>query len=169
MIEFCGEQSTECKLLLAKKKSIKVGLIFSICSIILSIITLIIGILNNKIVYSIILIVILFLLSLSMFLMPKKRIENIKINSKIIINKNIVSMFYSTNFHTNRLPINKHIQKIKKIYDYGICYCIIFNFGDITNAWVCEKKLISKGSITEFENIFKDKIIRKLSKNITNF
>ena len=163
MIEFCGEQSTECKLLLAKKKSLKIGLIFSLCSLVLSIIALIIGILNNKIIYSIILIVILFLLSLSMFLMPKKRIENVKINSKIIIDKNIVSMLYSTNFHTNRLPINKNIQKIKKIYDYGICYCIIFNFGDITNAWVCEKKLISKGSIAEFENIFKDKIIKKNS------
>lgn len=163
MIEFCGKQSTECKLLLAKKKSLKIGLIFSLCSLVLSIIALIIGILNNRIIYSIILIVILFLLSLSMFLMPKKRIENVKINSKIIIDKNIVSMLYSTNFHTNRLPINKNIQKIKKIYDYGICYCIIFNFGDITNAWVCEKKLISKGSIAEFENIFKDKIIKKNS------
>ena len=163
MIEFCGEQSTECKLLLAKKKSLKIGLIFSLCSLVLSIIALIIGILNNRIIYSIILIVILFLLSLSMFLMPKKRIENVKINSKIIIDKNIVSMLYSTNLHTNRLPVNKNIQKIKKIYDYGICYCIIFNFGDITNAWVCEKKLISKGSIAEFENIFKDKIIKKNS------
>lgn len=67
MIEFCGEQSTECKLLLAKKKSLKIGLIFSLCSLVLSIIALIIGILNNRIIYSIILIVILFLLSLSMF------------------------------------------------------------------------------------------------------
>ena len=38
---------------------------------------------------------------------------------------------------------------------------MIFKFGDISNSWVCEKSLITKGSISQFENLFKDKIKKK--------
>ena len=161
MIEFNGEQSEQCKLIIAKEKAKNAGLLFTICSIIISIITIIVGIINSKLIYSLIIILIFVFLTISAFIVPKKQISSIKINSKVNINSDLITMKYSTNFYLNEKTYCKKISNIKYIIDFGICYCMIFKFGDISNSWVCEKSLITKGSISQFENLFKDKIKKK--------
>lgn len=57
--------------------------------------------------------------------------------------------------------IVKSVEKVKAVIDVGEWYYIIFKFGDIGNSWVCQKDLLTKGTIDEFEKIFEGKIVRK--------
>lgn len=91
--------------------------------------------------------------------LPKKRMEQIKrytaVNTRVIIENGIIS------FHNPICDKSKPISKVKKIIDMGEWYYIIFKFGDISNSWICQKDLITIGTIEEFEKIFEGKIIRK--------
>ena len=53
------------------------------------------------------------------------------------------------------------IEDIKKIVDYGDFYRIVFYFPNLNARFICQKDLITQGSIEEFEERFSDKIIRK--------
>lgn len=53
------------------------------------------------------------------------------------------------------------IEDIKKIIDYGDFYRIVFYFPNLNARFICQKDLITQGSIEEFEERFSDKIIRK--------
>lgn len=60
-------------------------------------------------------------------------------------------------------PKIKKISKIKRIEDQGDWYYITFK-GDFTENIICQKNLITQGTIEEFEELFKDKIVRKFKK-----
>ena len=49
---------------------------------------------------------------------------------------------------------------MKKILDCGEVYYIIFRFGDITNAWICQKDNIVNGTIEDFQALFQSKIVQ---------
>ena len=53
------------------------------------------------------------------------------------------------------------IDYINKVVDYGEWYHIIFYFPHNNPFFLCQKDLISEGTIEEFEELFKDKIVRK--------
>ena len=55
----------------------------------------------------------------------------------------------------------KDIQDVKCVYDYGEFYELAFPFGKISEKFICQKDLLSKGSLEEFEALFEDKIVRK--------
>ena len=57
--------------------------------------------------------------------------------------------------------ICRQIADIKKVIDCGNFYYIKFYFPYNYNC-VCQKNLISYGTIEEFEQIFEDKIVRKV-------
>lgn len=51
---------------------------------------------------------------------------------------------------------------VKRIIDYGYFYVFIFYFPNLDKRFICQKDLIVKGTIEEFEQIFEDKIVRKV-------
>lgn len=55
----------------------------------------------------------------------------------------------------------RNLTQVKKVLDCGEVYYIIFRFGDITNAWICQKDNVVSGTIGEFERIFRSKIVRE--------
>ena len=61
---------------------------------------------------------------------------------------------------SDKSRINSDISKVKKVCDYGEYYDIVFPAIYFTSIYVCQKDLLSKGSIEEFENIFSGKIVR---------
>lgn len=63
--------------------------------------------------------------------------------------------------HSNYTQNVYAISKVKKVYDYGRYYYISFYRWDLSKGIVCQRNLISNGTIEDFEKIFKDKIIRK--------
>lgn len=74
-----------------------------------------------------------------------------------ITNDSVSNSYFKKALTTSTKPINA----VKKVIDVGEWYYIIFKFGDIGNSWVCQKDLLTKGTIDEFERLFKDKIVRK--------
>lgn len=61
---------------------------------------------------------------------------------------------------TNKFEEIRYIQDVKIVNDYGDFYELIFPFGKISNNFICQKKLISNGTIEEFESLFSGKIKR---------
>lgn len=51
------------------------------------------------------------------------------------------------------------IKSVKKVVDYGDFYYIQFPFLHLTNEVICQKELLTQGSMEEFEELFKDKLI----------
>ena len=70
--------------------------------------------------------------------------------------------------HNNQIELQsekkierREIKDVKKIIDYGEFYYIFFYFKMQNPYFICQKNLIIKGSIEEFEKIFEGKIERK--------
>ncbi len=57
---------------------------------------------------------------------------------------------------------SKRIDDVKVVYDYGEFYDIVFPFGKVSEKFVCQKSLLAKGSLEEFEGLFEGKIVRKI-------
>ena len=58
---------------------------------------------------------------------------------------------------------SKDILDVKKVLDYGSFYFIKFYF-DGSTLYLCQKDLIVKGTIEEFEELFADRLVRKIRK-----
>lgn len=59
-----------------------------------------------------------------------------------------------------KFDIIESLEYVKAVVDYGDWYDIIFYFPHKSLRFVCEKCLLKQGSISEFENLFADKLIR---------
>lgn len=55
----------------------------------------------------------------------------------------------------------KCIGDVKLVLDYDEFYEIRFPFGKVSEKFICQKNLISKGRIQQFEALFEGKIVRK--------
>ena len=56
------------------------------------------------------------------------------------------------------------IEDSTKVIDYGSFYHILFRFGKASDAFICQKELLTKGTLEEFEALFEGKIERRQSK-----
>ena len=56
---------------------------------------------------------------------------------------------------------SRFISAVNKVYDYGDFYFISFVFGNISEKYVCQKNLLSKGTLDQFEKIFEPKLVKK--------
>lgn len=153
MIEFNGELSEKGKNYIAnssRKISVLVGFFvvtpFALVDVVYAIV---------KHFY----ILLIFLIPLAMviafsFIKPNKKSLSLIMPNRIIIQDEII-ISEGENFHTE-----KEIEEIKKIVDLGDFYRIYFFFPNYDFAFICQKNLITKGSIELFELKFKDLIER---------
>ena len=56
---------------------------------------------------------------------------------------------------------SKLIGDVKTVRDFGEFYDITFPFGNASEKFVCQKSLLSKGTLEAFEALFEGKIIRQ--------
>ena len=56
---------------------------------------------------------------------------------------------------------SKRVDDVKHVYDFGEFYEIVFPFGKMSEKFICQKDLLTKGSLGEFEKLFKGKIQHK--------
>lgn len=58
--------------------------------------------------------------------------------------------------------VSKKIEKVKRVEDYGEFYSLTFPvLGSYSPNFVCQKNLLTKGTLEEFEALFEEKIVRK--------
>lgn len=62
---------------------------------------------------------------------------------------------------TDTYTESKFIDDVKEVRDYGEFYYLIFPFGKISTSFVCQKNLLSNGTLEEFEALFEGKVVRK--------
>lgn len=82
----------------------------------------------------------------------EKQNNNLK---KVFINEDIITSVSDSSIISNR------ITDVKEVQDYGEFYYIVFPCRFITSIFVCQKELLSSGTIEDFEALFEGKIMRK--------
>lgn len=55
---------------------------------------------------------------------------------------------------------SKSINDVSIVRDHGEFYELVFPIGKISEKFICQKNLLAKGTIEEFEALFGDKIVR---------
>lgn len=56
----------------------------------------------------------------------------------------------------------RNMGDVKEVRDYGDFYELVFPFGKVSDKFICQKDLLTKGTIEEFESLFEGKIVRKV-------
>lgn len=155
MVEFCGELSDSCKSYVQKSMTKVASFAALITLVVLSIPIIIVTILWHWIVILFLLIPILALIFTSI---PKlnspMKVLNLYLPQKMAIQNGII------NIECKKLTQSRPMSAVKKVVDLGEWYQIIFYFPQKSLYFVCQKNLITKGSIEEFEEIFEGKIIQ---------
>ena len=62
--------------------------------------------------------------------------------------------------HTHEQAYTRSISAVKRVLDVGNGYVFSFQYKDRNPYFHCQKDLISEGTIEQFEELFKDKIVR---------
>ena len=52
------------------------------------------------------------------------------------------------------------LQDVDVVYDHGEFYELKFPFGKVSNNFICQKSLLTKGTLEDFETLFADKIVK---------
>lgn len=161
VIEFNGVLSNECVNDKRRKVKNKMSIICLIILLSCTIFTIILGINHDSEFYSVLICTIVLALTSFCNALPlpkfrQRKLEKINPEIKVTIQNGIVTV--ASSFSKK----DKSITKVKKVIDMGEWYYLIFKFGDISNSWVCQKNLITLGTIDEFEALFESKLIRKL-------
>lgn len=91
---------------------------------------------------------------------PFANIKSKKTFEKMIPQKIIIEEYGSVTLCREKNPIEQVMENVKDVRDYGDFYDINFALIGVTGLFVCQKDLLTEGSIEEFERIFEKKIIR---------
>ena len=160
MVEFFGLISDECEKYIVAKKNKATITCFCVASLICIICTTVFGFIDFSVFKPMLfctLIVVAISVVVSILPLSKarqKQIELFKTEIRITIDENNI---VNTTIYGR---ISRPLEQVKKVIDVGKWYCIVFKGGDIANSWVCQKDLITKGTIEEFEEIFDQKLIK---------
>lgn len=164
MIEFNGQISQKNQLDRFNRVKKFETIILIITSIIIGIIGIVLGLIVDILQdswFGILIFSIVFCgVSLLNMKTPQEIALRFRLSPHIIITKNDLSLELRENRRT--VWRKRKLSKVKKILDCSEVYYIIFKFGDITNAWICQKDNIINGTIEDFENLFQSKIVRKI-------
>lgn len=153
MIEFKGELSTTCRAYVLKNETKIARLSSIIVCLPLSIINVALAI-SNGLFYLIFMPVFLLTIWLA-GLQPKEKSYGLIMTEKVIITEDNMRCV-GERFSETRL-----ITQVKQVIDYGEWYKITFYFPNKSQRFICQKNLITQGSIEEFENLFEGLIIKR--------
>lgn len=153
MLKFFGNISEKNKNFIIKKEKL-IFFYASIIPVIIGIALTIFVSIKLDLIWLVFLIPLLFFLSIPLFPLGEKTLDMI-IPKKIIITNNMI-INEGNNFKSTR-----NVSDIKKIIDYGDYFQIYFKWPKKTYKFLCQKNLIVEGTINDFEEKFKNKIIKK--------
>ena len=159
MIEFNGELTGDCKKFLLNKQK-KSQLIVSVIVLMIFSPPIVLVAIHWKID------ALLFMIPLSLFLVGSV-IPISKNAQKIFMPKKVfLDLEENTIVHQCEKMERFHmIDSVKSVIDYGDWYHLIFYYSDRDMYFVCQKSLLTKGTLEEFEALFEGKIERRIPKN----
>ena len=111
-------------------------------------------VLKTKIWFICIIVGIIFLFLLScLLLLPKEK------EAKGILPRRIFTDGEYITCIADKYSDNKTLSDVKQVYDYEEYYHVVMNGGSGFFMYVCQKDLLTQGSLAEFEALFEGKII----------
>lgn len=163
MVEFDGQISERNQLNRMEKVREKEIIVFLSGIIFIWIVTVSFGLIFDFLQSILVELIVCTIIMLACIILIAKTTEKvalrIKLSPHIIITETDLSLeLWKNGEKTWR---KRNLTQVKKVLDCGEVYYIIFRFGDITNAWICQKDNVVSGTIGEFERIFQSKIVRE--------
>ncbi len=61
----------------------------------------------------------------------------------------------------DKYQISRKINDVKKVRDCGEFYELVFSLSKMCEKFICQKDLLTKGSLAEFERIFDGKLVKQ--------
>ena len=153
MIAFTGEMSEKCRNYVFKYEGMGTRIIALVFSLVLSIPVIILTIKNDWI-WSICIVPLILLVVLS-GIRPSKKDYALAIPHRITIeNGQLMSS-------SDKFEVSTTMSKVKKVIDFGDWYHIQLSYPLWSSKFVCEKSLLTDGTLEEFESIFSSKLVKK--------
>ena len=150
MFEFRGKLSKECEDFLYNKQRRLELISMGIVALVFSIVIIVFAILVNSILFIGLILPLLFVIA--PVLPTTKRSFLQRMPNKVLFDFENDTIFYQS----EKSKDTYHISQIEKIHDYGNFYHIIFEPAP-DSYYVLQKDLMVQGTISEFEECFKDK------------
>lgn len=162
MIEFYGEPSDDCKRFILKKLY-RINLLAAIlCFLCLATPLIVATIVWNYLAIYFLPFVGLIVLVCILVALPKtnpqEKVLKSNISIRITIQGETIERF---GVGSGSYSI-KNINDVKNVIDMGGWYVINFYFPEKNLFFLCEKDLILEGSLKEFEDLFSDKLVKKI-------
>lgn len=158
MIEFKGYISGKAEKYFFNR-SRKIGLIVIVCSNFLILFPVALFFLQNGNRSVFIFCCTMFAILPLLVFIPKSKKEKLS-----LIPKRIYTDKESITCVTEKCLESKYIGDEKVVKDHGEFYEIVYPVGKVSDKFICQKSLLTQGTLEEFEALFKGKIVRKTDK-----
>ena len=152
MIIFLGELADNSRKYVKNKLFKFTSIVSIMIALILSIPIILLSILWDKLI--LLFLIVCVLISISLLWGVNKQLQFV-IPKKILINDDFI------NIEGQNIYQKKSITTVKKVIDMGGWYHIVVKFPAKSIYCVCQKNLLTEGSIEQFEKLFEGKIVRK--------
>lgn len=164
MVEFIGKIDNEIQAKCITKRGQFLGIFGAILLILIMLAYLIIWLVdetssNDELIYTIIIFSVALLLGIIICIPTSRNRLRFEWNYNIKFDDGTITQISN---HQNGAIQSFKISKAKKVVDYGRYYYIFLYRLDPSKGIVCQKDLLIKGTLEEFEKLFDGKIIRKL-------
>lgn len=155
MIEFCGEMSKKCRKRILKT-NYKGGLLAGFLTTLVFIWPIVLlGITRSWLFFTAV--PVLFLIPFSVGIPPSKKNMGLLIPSKISIFTEDKTILWQSDKRTDE----KSFDDVKTVVDEGEWYVFKFCYSQRDIRFVCEKELLSNGTLDDFQKAFEDKIVKR--------
>lgn len=152
MIKFCGELSHNSKMFLIKLEKRTLLLSALIVDLIASIPIILLTIYFDW-VFALAFFPLFIIMLIPIMPLNEKRC-NLIFPKTIFIKEDIIIC------KGKGFEVSNQVDVVKKIIDNGDWYQIYFKFPYKSLRYLCQKNLLTEGSLEEFEELFKDKIVK---------
>lgn len=154
MIEFKGELSKTCKEFVLKNEAYCARKVAIIAYVPFAVAEIIWWAVSGKLYVLIVLPALVFPVFLA-GIKPREKDYEVIMTKRVTIDGNDLEC-EGDQFHDI-----KSIDRVKSVIDYGEWYKFEFRLPGNSQRFICQKDLITQGTIEDFENLFADKIIRR--------
>lgn len=154
MIEFKGELSKTCKEFVVKNEAYCARKVAIIAYVPFAVAEIIWWAVSGKLLVLIALPVLVMAAFLA-GIKPNEKGYGLIMTKRVTIDGNVLEC-EGDQFHDI-----KSIDRVKSVIDYGEWYKIEFRLPGNSQRFICQKDLITQGTIEDFEKLFADKIIRR--------
>lgn len=157
MIEFYGKITGECRQYIMKREAIVACVAFTVAAVLVSIPIVILSVTYDPLIW--IMMAVpggAIVLSFIPFFLKDYGLSDAKLifPMKISVDEDGEMLSENNRFHEYR-----HVSQVKKVVDMGEFYVLYFYWRHRTFRYVCQKNLLTKGTLEEFEALFKEKLV----------